>query len=71
MLVMVLLLFRFWDVDAPWNLEIWIGTIVVPDLGMYVFHVIWSFCHLMGCMDTGIVSWDYVIVTREVVQFGF
>jgi hypothetical protein len=30
----------FLNVNAPWNLEIWIGTIVVPDLGMCVFYVI-------------------------------
>jgi hypothetical protein len=58
---------NFWDVDAPWDLEIWIGIIVVPDLGMYVLHVIWSFYHIMGCMDAGIASWDYVIVTREII----
>jgi hypothetical protein len=65
------MLHEIWDVDAPWDLEIWIGTIIIPNLGMYVLHVIWSFCHLMGCMDVDIVSWDYVIVTRNIVQFEF
>jgi hypothetical protein len=68
---MVLLLSRFWNVDAPKDLKIWIGTIVVPNLGMCVFHVIWNFCHLMVCMDAGVSSWDYIVVTQEVVQFGF